>query len=131
MPPKVATQACRWIGLLFAFIGLLGFAQNPFIGHNAAIEADMAQNIGHLVIGLYLFGISFTGESGSAFSLYMASGICLIFAVMAYSELGSYSRGFLWNAMWANRAGAYFHAAVAVLMALLGKMNTSRKQLFY
>ena len=131
MSPKVATQAARWIGLLLAVIGLLGFMNNPVIGPNAAIEADFAQNVAHLVVGLYLFGISFTGESGSAFSLYIAAAVCLLFAGVAYSELGSFERGFLWNATWANRTGIYFHAGMAVLMALCGKMNTASKQLFY
>lgn len=131
MPPKVATQAARWIGLAIALIGLIGFARNPFIGANAAIEADMVQNIAHLVLGAYLFGISFTSESGSAFSLYLAAGVCLIFAGVAYTELGSYERGMLWKFMWANRAGVYFHAGMALVMALCGKMNTARQQLFY
>ena len=131
MAPKVATQASRWIGLFFVLIGLLGFAANPIIGPSAAIEADMGQNIAHLAIGAYLFGISFMGEGAAAFTLYIAASICLFFAALAYQELGSYSRGMLWNTLWANRAGCYFHGCMALVLALFGKMNTASKQLFY
>jgi hypothetical protein len=131
MPTKVAAQAARWIGLVVALIGLLGFVNNPYIGSGAAIEADLIQNIAHVVLGIYLFGVSFAGESASAFSLYMAAILCMLFAGLTYHELGSFQRGELWNTMWANRAGAYLHGGMAVVMVLCAKMNTSSKQLLY
>ena len=131
MPTKVAVQAARWIGLVVALLGLLGFVNNPFIGPGSAIEAGLIQNVGHIVLGLYLVGVSFAGESASAFSLYMAAILLVMFAGLTYYELGSFQRGELWNTMWVNRTGCYFHGAMAILMVLFAKMNTGSKQLLY
>jgi hypothetical protein len=131
MPQRVAMQAARWIGLFVALIGLIGFVHNPIVGSNAAVESDMAQNVAHIVIGLYLVGVSFTGESASAFSLYIVAILCMLFAGLAYHELGSFSRGQVFNSLWVNRTGAYFHGALSILMVACGKMNTASKQLFY
>ena len=130
MASRVAKPACRWIGAMFLALALAGLIDGPAIGRHGYIVADMGLSAVHGAIGLFLLGFSFGGESTAAFGLYAAATVCFIFAAFALYDLGPYDTVKLTDSLSFSRSAAYLHLLSAFLMAVFGKMNTAKQQLF-
>ena len=73
----MARTLCRWLGVVFLLAGAAGFAEP----HLAGLHLTPTHNVIHLVSGLLLLYIGFTG------SLEAARGLSLVFG-SAYFLLG-------------------------------------------
>jgi hypothetical protein len=130
MTSRVAKPACRWVGAMFLALALAGLIDGPAIGRHGFIVTDAGLNILHAMLGLFLLGFSFGGESTAAFGLYASAAVCFIFAAFALYDLGSYDVVKISDDLALTRSAAYMHLVSAFIMSILGKMNTASKQLF-
>jgi hypothetical protein len=130
MVSRVAKPACRWIGVLLLAVAAAGWMDGPVVGRHGWIGADEAMSIGHAGLGLFLLLMSFGGESMCAFALYASAAISVSFAGYVLYAMGSYDNLRMFDSASMFRSGEYFHLALGLTMAVFGKMNTARKQLF-
>lgn len=132
MATKVAATSALVLGGIFVLLGTLGFVTNPMIGRQAFIVTDSIQDIAHICLGLMLVISGFTGESSATFGLYAVGVISVCFGAAGLYQLGSYSVGYLGDTgMQLSAAGCWFHIALALVLLVCGKMNTTSKQLFH
>jgi hypothetical protein len=127
---RVAKPAARWLGVLWLALAVAGWFDSPLIGRHGFIVADQTMSVAHAIVGLYLLVMSLSGESTCAFALYSSAGACITFAAYVLWQLGSYDSLKLFNAAYATRSNAYLQVALGVTMAIFGKLNTARSQLF-
>ena len=130
MVSRISKPACRWIGILLLAVAAAGWMDGPVVGRHGWIGADEAMSMAHACLGVFLLLMSFGGESTCAFALYAASVIIVSFAGYALYQMGSYDNLRMFDAAYAWRSGEYFHLALGLTMAVCGKMNTARKQLW-
>ena len=130
MVKRIAKPACRWIGTFLLALAVAGWLDTPLIGKHGMIGADEGLSIGHAVIGAFLLVMSMGGESLCAFALYSVGAICIVFAASVLYQLGSYDSLRMFDSFFATRSAEYFHIVLGITVAIFGKMNTARQQLF-
>ena len=131
MAPRIAATSALVLGGILILLGTLGFVTNPMVGRQAFILTDSIQDSTHICLGLMLIISGFTGESTATFGLYMAGFLSICFGVIGLYQLGSFSVGYLGNTgLELSSANCWFHIALAAVLLVCGKMNTSSKQLF-
>lgn len=131
MTPRIAATSALVLGGIFILLGTLGFVTNPMIGRQAFLLTDTIQDITHICLGLMLVISGLTGESTATFGLYMVGFLSICYGAVGLYQLGSFSVGYLGNTgMQVSSPNCWFHIALAVVLLVCGKMNTSSKQLF-
>lgn len=130
MTARIAKPAARWIGVFCLVLAIAGWFDSPVIGHHGLIGADQSMSVAHGVLGLFLLAMSLGGESTCAFALYASAAACISFGAYVLWQLGNYDSLQLFGTTFVTRSGEYLHLAMGVTMAIFGKMNTARSQLF-
>ena len=131
MTPRIAATSALVLGGILILLGTLGFVTNPMVGRQAFILTDSVQDITHICLGLMLIISGFTGESTATFGLYMVGFLSACYGAMGLYQLGSFSVGYLGNTgLQVSSVNCWFHIALAGVLLVCGKMNTSSKQLF-
>jgi hypothetical protein len=131
MTPKVAKTLSLYAGILLLVIGALAFVPNPIVGPEGLMARDPLVRYIPVLFGLALLGASAAGESTAAFALYMIGGLSILFAGVAYSQIGEGGSALLLDTLRMRLADVVFLALAGVSLVICGKMNTSKQQLFY
>jgi hypothetical protein len=131
MATKIAKLLAMSSGAFLIVFGLLALIPNPLIGVDGIVARGEYVSWIYVATGLILLAGSNAGESGSAFALYVAGGFHVSLALAAYLSLGPSGSAFLFDVVRIRPADITCHVVLGVLLAIFGKMNTSRQQLFY
>jgi hypothetical protein len=106
------------IGLVWIALALAGW-----------FDADQEMSVTHGVIGLYLFAMSFAGESTCAFALFASSAACLSFTSYALWLLTLHDSIVVFGSIHATFSTVLLQLGLGIAMAVCGKFNTASTQL--
>lgn len=131
MSTRIAKTLALWSGLFFLLFGLMAFVPNPLIGTEGFVARHGSAVWIYVATGLALIAASTAGESGAAFGLYMLGGFHVLLALAGYLLGGAKGQAVLFDTLRLSSTDLACHVIVGPMLALFGRLNTSRQQLFY
>lgn len=117
----MAKKLAVLFGIVFVFVGILGFIPNPLISANGLFLTDGLHNIVHFLIGVILLIVAVSAPAKSALWLKIFGGIYLLLVVLGFLFIPS--GGVLLGLVSMDSADHWLHLVLGVVLLVGGMVG--------
>jgi hypothetical protein len=116
MLPKTSSVL---LGVIFIFLGVLGFVDNPVIGTDATFYSDRGHNIFFILTGIAFFIAALLDSERARICLIVIGFLYLLLGLIGLLTIGASATGKVVG-MRVNGADNLLHIALGVIILLFG-----------
>lgn len=115
------------IGIIFLFVGFMGFVPNPIISesHDAVFHADAVHSMVHIVSGLLFLIVGWTKPDFAATFCKIFGVVYFLLGVMGFMSIGSEGMTELLGFLHVNGSDNYLHLALGIVIFAAGMLPKS------
>jgi uncharacterized membrane protein len=117
-----ADLIAKVLGVVFLIVGLVGFVPNPIIWETGYFEVNTAHNFVHIITGVILLAGAFMNAP-----VMIIRGVAILYTLVAI--VGFAMPDTMWFGVLMNHADHWLHAALALVLLLLGFLTPIREPL--